>query len=41
MDERTIGALALYAIDNVSGTWCYMALKTWSIIYRNNGTSNR
>ena len=39
MEGRTIGALALYPIDNVSGTWCYMALKTWSLIYRNRGTS--
>ena len=39
MNGRTIGALALCPIDNVSGMWCYMALKTWSLISRNRGTS--
>ena len=37
-EGRTIGALSLYPIDNVMGTWAYLSLSTWQLIHRNRGT---
>lgn len=38
-EGRTIGALSLFPIDNVMGTWAYMNLSTWKVIFRNRATN--
>ena len=37
-EGRTTGALSLYPIDNVMGTWAYLSLSTWQLMHRNRGT---
>lgn len=36
--ERTQGAIALAPTGNMSGTWYYLVLKTWSVVTRNGAT---
>ena len=38
-ESRTVGALSLFPVDNVMGTWAYINLSTWKIIFRNRATS--
>jgi hypothetical protein len=39
MTSRTLGGLSLYPVDNVMGTWCYVNLSTWKLVFRNRATS--